>query len=452
MENYENNPAMQKPKAAPHSVEAEKSVLGSILISDEAMELAAESLQPSDFYAPWHQDIFNAAKSLKARGITVDTVTLTDALEQAGILDNVGGVSYITELSLFTPSAANAAHYIRIVEERSVMRQLAKAGMDIAKDAMDGDKESDSVLNDAERRIFDISMKKSADSLLPIQDTLFKSYERIGELMKLKGALTGVPTGFIDLDRVTSGLQKSDLIIVAGRPSMGKTAFALNIASYAGIRGDCNVAIFSLEMSREQLVMRMLCSEAEVDMQQVRTGQLSDSDLMKIAEALDPMNRGRIYIDDTAGISVTEIRSKCRRHKARYGLDLVVIDYLQLMQGAKKIESRQQEVSEMTRAMKLLARELNIPIILLSQLSRAPEQRTGGEQKHRPVLSDLRESGAIEQDADVVMLLYRAAVYDKNADNTSEVIIAKHRNGPTDTVELAWRGEYTKFANLAANR
>jgi replicative DNA helicase len=433
-------------KAAPHSTEAEKSVLGSIMISPEAMELASESLMPSDFYVPAHRDLFEAAKTLQEHGRAVDIVTLVDALGQSGTLERIGGVSYITELSIFTPSAANASHYIHIVKERSVLRQLMKAGSDIARDATDGEKDSDKALDDAERRIFDISMKKSADSLLPIQETLFKSYERIGELMKLNGAITGVPTGFIDLDKLMSGLQKSDLVIVAGRPSMGKTAFALNIASNAGIRGGSSVAIFSLEMSREQLVMRMLCSEAEVDMQQVKTGRIGDQDLIKLAEALDPMNRGKIYIDDTAGASVSEIRSKCRRHKARHGLDLIVIDYLQLMQGPRKADSRQQEVSEITRAMKILAKELNVPVILLSQLSRAPEQR-GGD--HRPLMSDLRESGAIEQDADVVILLYRAAQYDEEADNTSEIIVAKHRNGPTDTVKLAWRGEYTKFANLA---
>ncbi|MBS7387564.1 MAG: replicative DNA helicase [Eubacteriales bacterium] len=432
------------PTTPPHSLEAEKSILGSMLLSHTAVEQAMETLCASDFYLARHQDIFQAIKGIYDRGEAIDSVTVIDALDRMGKLASVGGVMYITELSLYVPSAANAAHYIRIVEERSVMRQLIEASTAIASDAFSGEKSLEQMLDDAERAIFNISMKKTSDTLVHISETVLSCYNRVGELMKLNGALTGVTTGFADLDKLTSGMQPSDLIIIAGRPSMGKTAFALNLAQNAAIKGKKTVCIFSLEMSREQLVQRMLCSDSGVNMQSVRTGTITDAELIRIASSLDPLSKANIYIDDSAGCSVAEIRSKCRRLQSRVGLDMVVIDYLQLMQTSGKYDNRVLEISETTRKLKILARELNVPIILLSQLSRGPEQRTD----HRPIMADLRESGAIEQDADVIMLLYRPAVYDAEADNTTEVIVAKHRNGPTATVKLAWIDSSAKFADL----
>lgn len=435
---------VRTPNTPPHSIEAEKSILGSMLLSRSAVEQAMETLRGEDFYLARHQDIFDAIRSLYERGDAVDSVTVIDALDRAGKLAAAGGVMYITELSLFVPSAANAAHYIRIVEERSVMRQLIEASSAIAYDAFSGEKSLEQILDDAERAIFNISMKKTSDTMVHIRETLMACYNRVGELMKLNGALTGVTTGFRDLDELTSGLQPSDLVIIAGRPSMGKTAFALNLAQNAAIKGKKTVCLFSLEMSREQLVQRMLCSDSGVNMQSVRTGSISDMDLVKIATSLDPLSKADIYIDDSPGCGVAEIRSKCRRLKSRTGLDMIVIDYLQLMQTSGKHDNRVLEISETTRKLKIMARELNVPVILLSQLSRGPEQRSD----HRPVMADLRESGAIEQDADVIMLLYRPAVYDQSDDNTTEVIVAKHRNGPTATVKLAWLGEVARFADM----
>jgi replicative DNA helicase len=428
----------------PQSIEAEKSVLGSILLSHEALELAVDKLKNEDFHLPVHQDIFAVMLKLYNAGNAVDSVTVTDALRRNGTLESVGGADYISELSLYTPTAANVSHYIKIVEERSIMRRLVLAGNEISKDAIEGDKSVETLLNDAELKIFNISMKKSQDSLMHIEDTVMDSYHRIGELIKMRGKLTGLTTGFYELDDLTTGLQKSDLVIVAGRPSMGKTAFMLNLALPCALKG-ATVCIFSLEMSREQLVMRMLCSEAGVDMQNVKTGKLTDAELLNISNTLDPLAKANIYIDDTGGISVTEIRSKCRRLKSSRGLDMVIIDYLQLMQTSGKSDNRVLEIAEITRSLKILARELNVPIVLGSQLSRGPEMRAD----HHPHMADLRESGSIEQDADMVILLYRAAVYDESADNTAEIILAKNRNGPTGVAKLAWIDKFGKFVNKA---
>ena len=429
-------------QAIPFSIEAEKSVLGSMMLSREAVDLAAETLGEDDFYLAQHRRIFSAMAAIQKKNGVVDVVTLMEELDRLGQTENVGGIEYITELSLFTPASANVQYYIKIVEERSIMRRLMFAGSEITKDASEGKKEIEAMLDDAERRIFNISMRKNADTLLPIQATVHESYSRIGEMMLLKGSITGVPTGFADLDKLTSGMQKSDLVIVAGRPSMGKTALALNIASNAALRGNKTVVIFSLEMSREQLVIRLMSSEALVDMQALRRGETGEDELIRLAETLLPLSDAKIFIDDTANISVAEIRSKCRRLKARSGLDMVVIDYLQLMKTKKGGDNRVQEISELTRSLKILARELDVPILLLSQLSRAAH-------KVKPTMAHLRESGSIEQDADIVMLIYRAAVYEETDDNTAEIILAKHRNGPTGTVELIWRGEYTRFDNKA---
>ncbi|HOG01911.1 MAG TPA: replicative DNA helicase, partial [Clostridia bacterium] len=430
----------QQPRVPPHSQEAEKSVLGSMLISRDALELACEMLRPDDFYFGAHRDIFEAMFRLNGRGEAVDAVTVIGALERAGKLAAVGGASYLAELSVFVPSAANAHHYIRIVEDRSVLRQLIKAGGEIASSAQSGTAPINEILDDAERRIFGISMKKSEDTLVHIEQTAMETYLHIGELMRTRGSLSGVPTGFTDLDRLTSGLQKSDLVIVAGRPSMGKTTFALNIAQYAATRGGKKVCVFSLEMSREQLARRLLCANAGVDMHRVNMGETTEDDLLKLSESLEELSGANIYIDDTGGMGVADIRSRCRRQKVRTGLDLVIIDYLQLMELTGNTGSRVSDISEATRSLKILARELEVPIILCSQLSRGPETRK--EDNHRPIMADLRESGAIEQDADVVMLLYRPAVYaakddpEALADNSAEVIVAKHRNGPTRTITV----------------
>lgn len=432
-------------------MEAEKSVLGSMLISRDATELSCEMLRAEDFYAAAHRDVFEAMFSLNARGEAVDSVTVIDALERAGKLAAVGGVGYVTELSLFVPSAANVSHYIHIVEDRSVLRQLIKAGGEITREAQENAAPINEILDGAERRIFNISMKKSEDTLVHIEQTAMETYLHIGELMRTKGSLSGVPTGFTDLDKLTSGLQKSDLIIVAGRPSMGKTSFAMNIAQYAATKGRKKVCVFNLEMSREQLVRRLLCANAGVDMHRVNTGGTTEDDLLKLSESLEELSAADIYIDDTGGVSVADIRSRCRRQKTRTGLDMVIIDYLQLMELTSNSGSRVTDISEATRSLKILARELDVPIILLSQLSRGPETRK--DDNHRPVMADLRESGAIEQDADMIMLLYRPAVYaakddiEALSDNTAEVIVAKHRNGPTAVVTLAWQSAYTRFTN-----
>ena len=435
-------------RVLPNNLDAEKSVLGSMLLEKEALEQMLEQLRAEDFYSAAHQRIFEAMANIRGAGQAVDLITLSEELERRGFLDMVGGSVYLTELMAFVPTAANVSYYAKIVEERSVQRNLVHAGNEMIRDGMNDDKDVEESLNQAEKRIYDISMRKTEDSLTPIAQIVPDAIAEIGDLMARQGKLTGVATGFTELDRMTNGLQKSDLIIVAARPAMGKSAFALNIAQYAALHDGRSVVFFSLEMGKEQLVMRMLCTEASVDSQRIKEGLLTDDETSRLMEAAEPMQRSRIHIDDGGNATVAAIRSKCRRLKAREGLDLVIVDYMQLMGGTgmgnRKNDSRQQEISDMTRAMKLLARELNVPIILLAQLNRGPETRTD----HTPMIADLRESGSIEQDADMVLLLYRPQVYDATLDNTSDVIIAKHRHGPTGTVQLAWQGEYTRFMNL----
>lgn len=434
----------------PHSADAERSVLGSMLIERNALELVCEQLRAEDFYVPAHETIYAAMLAIHTAGQAVDLVTLANELERHGMLARAGGLPYITELMTFVPTAANVQYYIGIVEEKSVQRQLISAGTDIVRDGMNDEKDLEQTLNDAERRIYDISMRNVSDAMASMEEIVPVAYNHIGELMNRRGKLTGISTGFIDLDRMTNGLQKSDLIIIAARPAMGKSSFAMNIAQYAALHDNRTAVVFSLEMSAEQLVMRMLCTEASVDSQRIKEGLMDDQEQMRLMDVLEPMSHAKIFIDDTGGVTVPEIRSKCRRLKARHGLDMVVIDYLQLLQSAsgRKNDNRQQEVSDMTRQLKLLARELDVPILLLAQLNRGPETR----QDHTPMIADLRESGSIEQDADMIILLYRAAVYDESEDNTSEAIIAKHRHGPTGTVELLWQGEYTRFRNLAKDQ
>lgn len=449
----------QTPRTPPHSLEAEKSVLGSMLISRDAAELAAEMLSASDFYVPQHQDIFEAMTELVSRAQPVDSVTIVDALERAGKLASAGGLGYIAELSLFVPSAANVSYYINIVEDRSVLRQLIKAGGEIMNEASTSDSPVTDILDEAERRVFSISMKKNEETLVPVDKSAMAAYMRIGELMRTRGQISGVPTGFRELDGLTSGLQKGDLIIVAARPSVGKSTFAMNIAEYAATTAGKRVAVFSLEMSREQLTTRMLCSQAKVDMQKVNSGETTEEDLLVLSDALLTLSDSKMYIDDSGNLSVADIRSRCRRQKTRYGLDLVVVDYLGLLQLTSKRGSLVADIAEATRALKILAKELEVPIMLLCQLSRGSESRK--ENGYRPILADLRDSGAIEQDADLVLLLYRKALAMRNRkddsasgapneeieDNSAEVIVAKNRNGPLKTVNLAWQGMFARFVD-----
>ena len=449
----------QTPRTPPHSLEAEKSVLGSMLISRDAAELAAEMLSASDFYVPQHQDIFEAMTELVSRAQPVDSVTIVDALERAGKLASAGGLGYIAELSLFVPSAANVSYYINIVEDRSVLRQLIKAGGEIMNEASTSDSPVTDILDEAERRIFSISMKKNEETLVPVDKSAMAAYMRIGELMRTRGQISGVPTGFRELDELTSGLQKGDLIIVAARPSVGKSTFAMNIAEYAATTAGKRVAVFSLEMSREQLTTRMLCSQAKVDMQKVNSGETTEEDLLVLSDALLTLSDSKMYIDDSGNLSVADIRSRCRRQKTRYGLDLVVVDYLGLLQLTSKRGSLVADIAEATRALKILAKELEVPIMLLCHLSRGSESRK--ENGYRPILADLRDSGAIEQDADLVLLLYRKALAMRNRkddsasgapneeieDNSAEVIVAKNRNGPLKTVNLAWQGMFARFVD-----
>lgn len=430
----------------PHNIDAEQAVLGCMLLDSDIIPTVTELIRSGDFYRDDHREICEAILDLTEKAGPVDIITVSEQLQLRGSLDAVGGLDYLASISGAVPTTANAKHYAKIVEEKALLRKLIKAASDISGMSYEASEEAAFVLDRAEKSIFDILQKRSTQGFTHIKDVLLDTFNRLEELYNSKGFITGIPTGFTDLDYKTAGLQNSDLILIAARPGMGKTAMALNIAQYAAVQQHVPVAIFNLEMSKDQLVNRMLCSEVMVDSQKMRTGKLEDDDWNKIAQALAPLSEAPIYIDDTPGISVMDIRAKCRRLKLEKNLGLVVIDYLQLMQGRGKTENRQQEVSEISRSLKILAKELNIPVVTMSQLSRGPESRTD----HRPMLSDLRESGAIEQDADIVMFLYRDDYYNPETErkNIAEVIIAKHRNGSTGTIDLRWFGEYTKFTNL----
>lgn len=433
-------------KVPPNNQEAEKSVLGCMILDSAAVAVAVEILSPADFYSPSNREIFSASCALYEQGKPVDIITLLDELKRRGTVQSIGGVEYLVELSTYVPSTANAAHYIKIVEEHSILRRLIQAGGEIIKEAHSTANDVNEALDKAEKKIFDIAMRKNSDSLRHIRDALTNSYASISEAMSKKGGITGLSTGFSRLDYMTSGLHPSELIVIAGRPGMGKTSFAVNIAQHVAVKEKLPVAIFSLEMSREQLSTRLLCSQALIDMQKVRKGELNDEELTRIArEGLQVLSNAPIFIDDTPAISMIEIRSKCRRLKMDKGLSLVVVDYLQLMPGSGRNENRQQEISELTRQMKGLARELQTPVLLLSQLSRAAEKRPD----HRPVLSDLRESGSIEQDADIVLFIYRNS---EEGDNIAEAILSKQRNGPTGSIPLVWLGQYTRFVSLEKDR
>ena len=433
----------------PYSLEAEQSVLGSMIIDKDAIAAASEVLAGEDFYSDAHREIYDAMLVLYEQGKPVDLITLTETLRQRGTLEGIGA-AYITELSMAVPSTANVKYYIRIVEEKAILRRLIKASNEIIQDSYEAQQDVDLILDDAEKRIFKISERRGREDFEPIKMALLDAYAKIEELSKNKGKIIGVPTGFTDFDLMTTGFHPSDFVLIAARPSMGKTSFAMNIAQNAAVKENIPVAIFSLEMSKDQLVQRMLSSEANVELQKIRTGELEDTDWIKLVQAAGPLSQAPIFIDDTPGISVMEMRSKARRLKLEHGLGMIVIDYLQLMSGRGRAENRQQEISEISRSLKALARELEVPVVTLSQLSRGPEARSD----HRPMLSDLRDSGAIEQDADVVIFLYRDEYYnpDTEKQNIAEAIIAKQRNGPTGTVELVWLGQFTKFASYAKSR
>lgn len=438
---------MELGKIPPNDVESEQAVIGSMLTDKEAVSAAIEVLKPEDFYREDNRTIFEAILNLYGRSEPIDIITLKSELSSMGKFEAVGGLEYIAELPDKVPTTANVEQYIKIVEEKSVLRNLIKTANEIITLGYDQTQEVDGIIDGAEKKIFEVMQKKNQKGYIPIKDILVETFTELEQLYNQKQRITGIPTGFSDLDFRTSGLHNSDLILVAARPAMGKSAFALNIATNAAVRAKVPVAIFSLEMSKEQMTSRILCSEAMVDSNKVRTGKIDDEEWSKLAAASGELSEANIYIDDTPGISIMEIRAKCRKMKIEKNIGLVVIDYLQLVQGSgKRGGSREQEIAEISRSLKILAKEINVPVIALSQLSRAPEQRPD----HRPMLSDLRESGSIEQDADIVMFLYRDDYYNEDSEkkNIAEVILAKHRAGSTGTVELLWLGNYTKFANI----
>lgn len=434
-------------RTPPQNIEAEQAVLGAIFIDDQALVTASESLTPEDFYRASHQRIFTVMLNVSQRGEPVDLVTVTSELQTKKWLEEVGGVTYLSDLANAVPTASNVRYYSEIVEEKSLLRRLIRVATNIATEGYAADEEVSTILNDAEKTILEVSQKKNAGAFIPIKDVLVDAFDNIEMLQNREGDITGIPSGFSELDTITAGFQRNDLIIVAARPSVGKTAFALNISQNVATKTDENVAIFSLEMGAEQLVMRMLCAEGNIDAQRLRTGKLEEEDWQKLTMAMGSLSKAGIYIDDTPGIKVNDIRAKCRRLKQERGLGMIMIDYLQLIQGdARSGEGRQQEVSEISRSLKGLARELEVPVIALSQLSRGVESR----QDKRPMMSDIRESGSIEQDADIVAFLYRDDYYDQESEKKDiiEIIIAKQRNGPVGTVELAFVKEYNKFVNL----
>lgn len=436
-------------RVPPQNVEAEQSVLGALMIEREAISKVSEFLKAADFYREAHRVIFDTIQQLNARNDAVDMITITENLRKDNKLEAAGGISYIASLANSVPTAANVVYHARIVEEKALLRNLINSATEIAGMGYQANEEVDMILDKAEKMILDVSNRKVGQEFSPISKIVLDAFTKIEQLYASKGGLTGLSSGFKDLDRLTAGLQPSDLILIAARPSMGKTAFVLNIAQSVAIRDKQPVAFFSLEMSKEQLVQRMLCAEAMIDASRLRIGQLEDKDWTSLIRAADRLSAAPIYIDDTAGINVVELRAKARRLQIEHGLKLIIIDYLQLMQGNSggKSENRQQEISEISRSLKSLARELGVPVIALSQLSRGVESRT----VKKPMLSDLRESGSLEQDADIVAFLYRDDYYNPDSErkNITEIIIAKHRNGPVDSVELFFHKQFTKFSDLA---
>jgi replicative DNA helicase len=440
-------PEIAKELLPPQNLEAEMAVLGSMLIDENAIGVALESIDKSCFYKDSHRKVFDVVLSLYNDSKAVDLITLTDELKRQGLLDKIGGVSFLTELVNSVPTAANISHYVKIVREKSILRSLINNSTKIVSLCYGTEGNIAEVVDEAEKLIFEVSDSRHKGSSIQLKEIIKSSIETIDRLYQKKAHVTGVPSGFVDLDLKTAGLQPSDLIIIAGRPSMGKSALALSMAEYAGVTAKIPIALFSLEMSKEQLVQRMLCSHARVDANKVRTGYLAASDWPRLTAAAGKLSEAPIFIDDTPAISVMELRAKARRLKANHDIQLIVLDYMQLMRGSSNsAESRQQEISDISRSLKALARELSVPVIAISQLSRAVESRTD----HRPQLSDLRESGAIEQDADVVILIMREDYYNRTPENqgVAEIIIAKQRNGPTGTVKLTFISEYTRFENM----
>ena len=438
-------------RVLPHSVEAEQSVIGSMLMDREAIIAASEIITGADFYQHQYGVIFDAMVELFNEGKPVDLVTLQNRLREKDVPPEISSMEFVRDLLNAVPTSANVRHYANIVSEKAVLRRLIKLTEEIENDCYLNKEPVEVIMEETEKKMFQLLGQRNSGDFMPIRQVVINTLENIERASKTKGNVTGIPTGFTDLDYKTSGLQNSDFILIAARPSMGKTAFVLNIAQYMAFKKDKAVAIFSLEMSREQLMNRLLSMESKVDSQHLRTGNLKDDEWSKLIESAGMIGESRLMIDDTPGISIGEMRSKCRKYKLEHGLDIIIIDYLQLMSGSGKSssESRQQEISDISRSLKALARELNVPVVALSQLSRAVEQRTD----HRPMLSDLRESGAIEQDADVVMFIYRDDYYNKDSENKgiAEIIIAKQRNGPIGTVNLVWLPQYTKFANMEKN-
>ncbi len=436
-------------RVMPHSIEAEQSVVGAMLMDKDAILTAAEIVSGQDFYQTAYGVIFDSMVELFNEGKPVDLVTLQERLKEKDVPPEIANLEFVRDLVSAVPTSANVKYYAQIVADKSMLRKLIKLNDEISNTCYAGKESLEAILETTEKSMFQLLQQRNTGEYVPIRQVVLNALDRIEKASKSKGTVTGIPTGFIDLDYKLSGLQPSDLILVAARPSMGKTAFVLNIAQYVAFKKDRATAIFSLEMSKEQLVNRLFSLESQVDAQALRTGNMKDSDWEKLIEGAGIIGKSKLIIDDTPGISVSELRSKCRKYKLEHGLDLIIIDYLQLMTGSvgKRSESRQQEISEISRSLKGLARELNVPVIALSQLSRAVESRPD----KRPMLSDLRESGAIEQDADVVMFIYRDEYYNKDSEykKQAEIIIAKQRNGPVGTVHLAWLGEYTKFANLS---
>ncbi len=430
-------------RSMPCNIEAEQYVLGSIIFDNECIGDVVSSLRSDDFYLEQHKRLFEAMINISNRAEPIDLVTIKSELEN--VFDNIGGVDYITQICLMVSTTANLKYHIKIIQEKSILRRLIRSSGEITDLCFDTEKDVALVLNTAENKLYDVLQSKKITDMYPIKEVLAENLSKLEELMKQNSKITGVPTGFKTLDLRTTGLQPSDLVLIAARPAMGKTSFALNIATNAAVRHNVPVAIFSLEMSKEQLANRILSSEALISSEKLRTAEINNDDMAKLAGAINTLSKAPIFIDDTAGITVSEIKAKCRRLKMKNQLGLIVIDYLQLIQGNSR-EGRQQEVSENSRFLKIMAKELNVPVITLSQLSRAPDQRTD----HHPMLSDLRESGSIEQDADMVMFLYRDDYYNKETEkkNIVECIIAKFRNGSTGSVDMGWRGEFTKFMDL----
>jgi replicative DNA helicase len=437
-------------RTLPHNLEAERSILGAILVHNDAFNLAAQVIDARDFYRDAHRRIFNRMVALNERGQAIDFVTLKEELGRGGELDEVGGPAYVASLADGVPRATNVEYYARIVKEKSTLRNLIFAANKILTTAYEADQDSDLVLDEAESAIFAVADNRLRAGFVPMADLVRESYPKIEQLFEHKRLVTGVASGFVDLDAMTRGFQAGDLIIIAARPSMGKTSLALNIAQYVALQPDRTVGVFSLEMSKESLFLRLLTSEAQIDGHRLMTGAIGQKDYSRISHALETLNAMRLFIDDSAAISVLEMRAKARRLQAEHGLTLMVVDYIQLMSTRGRFENRTLELGAISRSLKGLAKELNVPVVVLSQLSRAPESRSD----HRPQLSDLRESGALEQDADVVILIYREDAYNRDPAHpdagTAELIVAKQRNGPTGVVRLAFLREQTRFANLAA--